>query len=91
MSGLDLTDHLQYDASDYARRISNIGSDGNVQMGSEGKSLVYNDPDLVIIVIPVKGTLLCPKSKGADDPEFSSQLQTLAFAANCQHDHDRPT
>ena len=44
------------------------------------------------IVIPVEGTDLCPSSAALEDAEESGQLQTLAFATNCQHDQlDRPT
>eukprot|EP00579_Thalassiosira_antarctica_P000623 CAMPEP_0201866140 /NCGR_PEP_ID=MMETSP0902-20130614/819_1 /ASSEMBLY_ACC=CAM_ASM_000551 /TAXON_ID=420261 /ORGANISM="Thalassiosira antarctica, Strain CCMP982" /LENGTH=766 /DNA_ID=CAMNT_0048391049 /DNA_START=19 /DNA_END=2317 /DNA_ORIENTATION=- len=91
LSGFDLDDFLQYESTVNARSISNIGTDGNVELGSEGNSLVYNNIDLVVIVIPVEGTDLCPEIK-KDDAQGSSQLQTLAFATNCQHDQlDRPT
>ena len=92
LSGIDLDDFLQYDMSDSARSfISNVGD--NVEMSSGGDSLVYNNKDLVVIVIPVEGTDLCPDaSQQPGDAEYSSQLQTLAFATNCQHDQlDRPT
>jgi len=93
LSGFDLDDFLQYDVSDsITRSISNIGKDGNVVFNSDANSLVYNDRDLVVIVIPVEGTALCPDSQSSVESEFSSQLQTLAFATNCQHDQlDRPT
>jgi len=91
LSGFDLDDFLQYDASIGARFISNIGNDNNVEMGFDGNSLVYNNKDLVVIVIPVEGTALCPEVK-TEDSGLGSQLQTLAFATNCQHDQmDRPT
>ena len=49
--------------------------------------MIYNNVDLVVIVIPAEGTDLCPLGQDAD----SGQLQTLAFATNCQHDqYDRP-
>ncbi|KAL9189154.1 hypothetical protein ACHAXT_011644 [Thalassiosira profunda] len=90
LSGLDLGDFLQVDVSSSARTITNIGSDKNVEFGDNGDSLVYNDKDLVVIVIPVEGTALCPEP--TDDAELTSALQTLAFATNCQHDQlDRPT
>ena len=92
LSGIDLDDFLQYDMSDSARSfISNVGD--NVEMSNGGDSLVYKNKDLVVIVIPVEGTDLCPDaSQQPGDAEYSSQLQTLAFATNCQHDQlDRPT
>ena len=79
-------------SSQSVRSISNIGTDGNVELDSSGNSIIYNDRDLIVIVIPVEGTNLCPDATKLDDPEYSSQLQTLAFATNCQHDQlDRPT
>ena len=102
LSGFDLDDFLQYDTttssssttSQYARSsISNIGTDGNVELNTESNSLVYNNRDLIVIVIPVEGTTLCPESTNdSSSSEYTSQLQTLAFATNCQHDQlDRPT
>ena len=86
LSGFDLDDFLEYDiASNSARFISNIGSDNNVELDSGENSLVYNNKDLVVIVIPVEGTALCPETDVVDS-QYSSQLQTLAFATNCQHD-----
>lgn len=85
--GYDLNDFLQYDTTDSSfRSISNIGS--NVGMSSDGSSLVYEDKDLIVIVIPAEGTELCPFGQNSN----SGQLQTLAFASNCQNDQmDRPT
>jgi hypothetical protein len=94
--GYNLGDFLEYDDNNYAsdiaaRSVTNIGNDGNVEINLENNSLVYKDVDLVVIVIPVEGTSLCDDST-TFDPENSSQLQTLAFATNCQHDQlDRPT
>ena len=87
LSGFDLDDFLEYDsiASNSARFISNIGSDNNVELDSGENTLVYNNKDLVVIVIPVEGTALCPETDVIDS-QYSSQLQTLAFATNCQHD-----
>lgn len=83
-TGYALQDFVQY-GSDNLRSISNIGD--NVQFSNDGTSLVYNNVDLVVIVIPAEGTELCPLGQDAD----SGQLQTLAFATNCQHDqYDRP-
>ena len=99
LSGFDLDDFLQYDTStnnddimsQSVRSISNIGTDGNVELNSDESSIVYNDRDLIVIVIPVEGTSLCPESSSVS-AEAASQLQTLAFATNCQHDQlDRPT
>jgi len=100
LSGLDLNDYLEYDPTSMARRsiVSNIGGDGNVELGPEGDNLIYHNRDLVVIVLPVEGTDLCPEMRplmeetGEEEEEASSQLQTLAFATNCQHDQlDRPT
>lgn len=45
-----------------------------------------------MLCLQVEGTDLCPESLGGADKGVSSQLQTLAFATNCQHDQlDRPT
>ncbi|KAL7520032.1 hypothetical protein ACHAWX_004783 [Stephanocyclus meneghinianus] len=84
-TGYALQEFVQY-GSDSLRSISNIGD--NVAFSSDGTSLVYNNVDLVVIVIPAEGTELCPFGQNAE----SGQLQTLAFATNCQHDQmDRPT
>ncbi|KAL7534587.1 hypothetical protein ACHAXR_005971 [Thalassiosira sp. AJA248-18] len=86
LSGFDLDDFLQYETS-LNRTFSNIGNEGIVEMDSDGNSLVYNDKDLVVIVLPVEGTALCPESQNLD-----SETATLAFATNCQTDQlDRPT
>lgn len=96
LSGYGLGDFIEYNddsviSETAARSVTNIGTDGNVEINLENNSLLYNDVDLVVIVIPVEGTNLCDDST-AFDPENSSQLQTLAFATNCQHDQlDRPT
>ena len=43
LSGFDLTDFLQYEAQG-SPLVSNIGSDGNVEVGGSGRqSLVYHD------------------------------------------------
>eukprot|EP00579_Thalassiosira_antarctica_P012174 CAMPEP_0201918814 /NCGR_PEP_ID=MMETSP0903-20130614/7867_1 /ASSEMBLY_ACC=CAM_ASM_000552 /TAXON_ID=420261 /ORGANISM="Thalassiosira antarctica, Strain CCMP982" /LENGTH=758 /DNA_ID=CAMNT_0048455199 /DNA_START=167 /DNA_END=2440 /DNA_ORIENTATION=+ len=77
LTGFGLDDFLQQNATD----------SNHVEMGSGGSSLVYNETDLVVIVIPVEGTFICPESQGVD-----SQKGTLAFATNCQRDQlDRPT
>lgn len=78
LTGYDLDDFL--DATD--------DNDANsIKMGLGGNGLVYNDADLVVIVVPVEGTFICPEGVGAD-----SMSATLAFATNCQHDQlDRPT
>ncbi|KAL7545373.1 hypothetical protein ACHAWF_008721 [Thalassiosira exigua] len=86
LGGYVLDDFLQYSEDDN-RVISNIGSNGSVEMSQEGDSLVYNDVDLVIVVVPVQGTTLCPADVSAD-----AESATLAFATNCQNDQvDRPT
>ena len=88
LTGVSFDDFLQYNTpSDGVKTISNIGSGGNVEMSLEGDSLVYNDKDLVVIVIPVEGTSICPEGQGID-----SSIASLAFATNCQNDQiDRPT
>ncbi|KAL7544916.1 hypothetical protein ACHAWF_008282 [Thalassiosira exigua] len=92
LSGLDLDDYLRFDVAATPRFVSNIGKENNVELGDNGLSLVYHDRDLVVIVIPVEGTDLCPQRVEDFDSEADSQLQTLAFATNCQHDQvDRPT
>mmetsp|Transcript_17574 Transcript_17574/g.31773 ORF Transcript_17574/g.31773 Transcript_17574/m.31773 type:complete len:345 (+) Transcript_17574:784-1818(+) len=56
-------------------------------MSSDGNSLIYNEMDLVVVVVPMEGTVICPVGVGAD-----TKSSTLAFATNCQHDQlDRPT
>lgn len=83
-TGYGLQDFVQY-GSENLRSISNIGE--NVAFSNDGSSLIYNNVDLVVIVIPAEGTELCPLGQDAN----SGQLQTLAFATNCQHDQfDRP-
>mmetsp|Transcript_19140 Transcript_19140/g.37194 ORF Transcript_19140/g.37194 Transcript_19140/m.37194 type:complete len:728 (+) Transcript_19140:261-2444(+) len=94
LSGYDLDDFLQFETSSgiSVRSITNIGD--NVELSSDGQNLVYNNKDLVAIVIPVEGTDLCPSYQGSDNSvdDGYSQLQTLAFATNCQNDQiDRPT
>lgn len=90
LSGLNLGDYLSFDTSANARTASNIGS--NVVVSSDGSNLIYNEKDLVVIILPVEGTDLCPEKADDDGPLSSSQLQTLAFATNCQNDQlDRPT
>lgn len=66
--------------------LSGDSGDGDFfEMGADGDSLIYNDVDLVVIIIPVEGTFVCPEGQ---DPNVG----TLAFATNCQHDQwDRPT
>ena len=82
-TGHALQDFVQYGSN--MRTIANIGD--NVMFSNDQSSLVYNNVDLVAIVIPAEGTELCPLGQNAD----SGQLQTLAFATNCQHDqYDRP-
>jgi len=90
ISGFDLLDFLEYDTTISARAavpVTNMNNDVNVNMeGGQPKSITYGNSDLVIIVLPVEGTVYCPASNGLD------QLKTLAFATNCQHDQlDRPT
>jgi hypothetical protein len=98
-SGLNLDDYLQFDdssSSSAARSssvVTNVGDDGNVQYDTYGNGLHYDDVDLVVIVIPVEGTSMCPESEiTSDTGSGGGTLQTLAFATNCQHDQfDRPT
>ncbi len=71
--------------------ITNVGADGNVRLIDDGATLLYDAVDLVVIVVPVEGTAMCPESEAAL-PEYSGAMHTLAFATNCQHDQfDRPT
>jgi hypothetical protein len=97
-SGLNLDDLLQFSSQDSSHSssslrsiITNVGTDGNVRLDEYGSSLLYDGVDLVVIVIPVEGTAMCPEGESAL-PEYSGTMQTLAFATNCQHDQfDRPT
>jgi hypothetical protein len=103
-SGLNLDDLLQFsspeDSSSYSSSspslrsiITNVGTDGNVRLDEYGSSLLYDGVDLVVVVLPVEGTAMCPDGEGGSAlPEYSGTMQTLAFATNCQHDQfDRPT
>ncbi|KAL9184261.1 hypothetical protein ACHAXT_002347 [Thalassiosira profunda] len=59
----------------------------DVALNSAGNSLVFEDTDLVMIVLPMEETPVCPADVTAD-----STIATLAFALNCQNDQvDRPT
>ena len=103
-SGLNLDDLLQFsspeDSSSYSSSspslrsiITNVGTDGSVRLDEYGSSLLYDGVDLVVVVLPVEGTAMCPDGEGGSAlPEYSGTMQTLAFATNCQHDQfDRPT
>ena len=90
LSGFDLLDFFEYDSTISSRAaipVTNVKNDVSVQMqGGRPKSVTYSNTDLVVIVLPVEGTVYCPASNGIDD------LKTLAFATNCQNDQlDRPT
>eukprot|EP00986_Skeletonema_menzelii_P018567 scaffold26658_cov153-Skeletonema_menzelii.AAC.2 len=90
ISGFDLLDFLEYDTTSIARAavpVTNMNNDVNVYMdGDQPTSIIYDNTDLVIIVLPVEGTEYCPAANEVN------QMKTLAFATNCQNDQlDRPT
>ena len=68
--------------------LSGFDIDDFTETAAGESSLVYDDTDLVVIVMPMEGTALCPTNQTVSQ----NQSTLAAFASNCQNDQsDRPT